>query len=119
MSPFIVAHVRQDEAMLVTIFSASNYGAGGNAGAYMVFSLDPALLVLPTTDNSFDAEFLQVARALFHACRHLVCAPFTPFLLWTPRFLLSLWQVPEPFFLPLRFLLYRLPLVVSPPSPLH
>jgi len=50
--------------MLVTIFSASNYGAGGNAGAYMVFSLDPALLVLPTTDNSFDAEFLQVPSYL-------------------------------------------------------
>jgi len=75
--PFITAHVRQDEAMLVTIFSASNYGAGGNAGAYMVFSLDPSLLVLPTTDNSFDAEFLQVARAPFNACHHLTL--FSPF----------------------------------------
>jgi len=40
--------------MLVTIFSASNYGGGGNSGAYMVFTTEPVLRngLIPKKDSS-------------------------------------------------------------------
>ena len=33
----------ENSELLCTIFSASNYGGGGNSGAYMVFTRDPSL----------------------------------------------------------------------------
>ena len=45
--------------LLCTIFSASNYGGGGNSGAYMVFSKDPKLNISVALGdcNEGDPEF--------------------------------------------------------------
>ena len=62
---FARPYVEEDEDLLCTIFSASNYGNGGNAGAYLVFSYDPKLLLPPGGDTQ-EAEMQTVPDTDLH-----------------------------------------------------
>lgn len=50
--------------LLCTIFSASNYGGGGNSGAYMVFSNDPNLNNFSVDDEGFQSKYWSDAYVI-------------------------------------------------------
>ena len=52
--------------LLCTIFSASNYGGGGNSGAYMVFSNDPNLNNFSVDDDGLLSKYLSYAHVTYH-----------------------------------------------------
>jgi hypothetical protein len=51
----------------VTIFSASNYGGGGNSGAYMVFTTEPVLRngLIPKKDSSIELPVSLIHRYIY------------------------------------------------------